>query len=197
MTRCRTSDRRWQSGAPEAVVDADSQPNLGQRLSSSYRPGLILVLLATALLLLLMSLSDGDPATPPPWYVLLLIFPMLSAFLIGAVLLLRWNDRRALVRNPANRTRQVEELKASLDRAATLASVFRDEIAERDRLLQELEAKFESSRTLAGLQVPEVDAVIEQLRSELRRESRRGLARDVVLGTVFFVAGAVVTRASG
>lgn len=187
----------WPLARTFCGVSKRNSPTLAQRWSTNPWPGLLLAIVGAASFAAAVAIGDGDPETPAPWYQLVVIFVAVFAF-VGAVLLLsRWNDRRSLARNPANRTRQVQELKTALDKALSIVTAFRDEIAERDRLLQELEEKVENRRALAQLDAPEVDAVVDQLRSELRREGRRGLARDVVLGAFFFGAGIAATRLTG
>ncbi|MGH8969303.1 MAG: hypothetical protein ACRDV1_05085 [Actinomycetes bacterium] len=115
----------------------------------------------------------------------------------GLIGLAAWHEAWELRRNPESRERQIRELTEALSKAMKTVSVIRDEITEGNALLARLERRTNATKQLSQLSEPQAMAVADQLRDELRAEGRRGLVRDVVLGTIFFGVGVAASRLFG
>jgi hypothetical protein len=88
---------------------------------------------------------------------------------------------------------RIAVLTESLRSATTTIGEIEAEVGERQRLVERLRGDAERYEHLVALNQPEVDAVSQALRGELReelnQERKRSLRQDILLGLVWFVGG--------
>jgi hypothetical protein len=192
--RCVAARFSNRAGHDQSVKDRLT--SVGRWLVAKPWPGLVMIVAGATFLALHLS-----PSTPPPgqtrhiplWLWVLGFLAVLFVAL-GAVLLIFWNDRRNLLRNPDDRHRQIRDLTAALEKSMTAIDVIRGEVAAGERLLSSLEQRIHTQREISTLTTAEALAVQEALRSELRVEGRRSLWYSIVLGLVFFAVGTGVSQ---
>ena len=102
-------------------------------------------------------------------------------------------ERSIRERRGETTSERIEKLSRALTDATRLIGGIERELKERHRLVESLREDCDRYEQLAKLKATEVDAVVQSLRGEIRREGKRGFWQAVVLNLVFFLAGAVVT----
>ncbi|MFG1817024.1 hypothetical protein ACGFIF_24925 [Kribbella sp. NPDC049174] len=142
---------------------------------------------------LFVATAYTEPNRDDPWYWTVLIFVGIVLFGGGFATLVFWFEERDLRLHPDSRQRRIAELTSALNKSMATISMIKREIEEGNAMLAELENRAAVTQQLARLEDPQVVAVTEQLRAELKSESRRGLIRDLVLGGVFFAMGVAST----
>jgi hypothetical protein len=117
--------------------------------------------------------------------------------LLGLLVALQqlWLVRRSTLRKegePDLRDR-IKQLSTSLSTAATAISAIEQEVQARQQLVAQLEEDAERAEALARLHESEVQAVVQTLQLEFHRSERRSLRHNLLLSTVFFIAGSIAS----
>jgi len=86
---------------------------------------------------------------------------------------------------------RVEALTASLTDATQLISQIQREIESRSGLATKLREDVERYDQLKKISAPEVEAVAQLLRGELKSEARKSFWKGVIVNFIFFILGAV------
>ncbi|WP_143763391.1 hypothetical protein [Methanothrix harundinacea] len=89
---------------------------------------------------------------------------------------------------------RIESLTTSLNTAARAISEIEEEINSRQKLVSKLEEDSTTYSELAKLKKPEVEAVAQTLREELRREGRASFKRDILIMLVGVIVGTVISN---
>jgi Excalibur calcium-binding domain len=126
-----------------------------------------------------------------------LVYIAAAIVLLGllAALQLWWLARRGALRKegePDLRDR-IKQLSTSLNTAASAISAIEQEVQARQQLVAQLEEDAERAEALARLHECEVQAVVQTLQLEFRRSERRSLRLNLLLSTVFFIAGSIAS----
>jgi hypothetical protein len=85
---------------------------------------------------------------------------------------------------------RVKRLSRSLKEAVALISQIETEIKDRTALAEKLQNDVKTYNQLVQIKKPEVEAVAQLLRGELRSEGRKTFWRGVAVNFIFFVLGA-------
>jgi hypothetical protein len=171
----------------DAVIDTRSIRRSWRRYTTSWTwPTMVT---AAGLATIIAVSQYTDPDRDDPWYWTVLSLVGILVLIGGGLGLGVWLQERDIRLNPESRQRRVTELSMALESALRTVATIKAEIEEGDQLLAELERRTTTSRALARLDDPQVVAVAEQLRGELRAERRFGLLRDAA----FFGLGILVT----
>jgi uncharacterized coiled-coil protein SlyX len=88
---------------------------------------------------------------------------------------------------------RIGRLGKSLSESVRLIDEIKNEIESRQALLSRLRDDVKTYERLKAVKQTEVDAVIQSLRGEIRKEGRRSFWRDFAVKLLFFVMGVVVT----
>ena len=88
---------------------------------------------------------------------------------------------------------RIRRLTASLQEAAQLIDNIESEITARSVLAENLQKDIETYNKLVELKKPEVEAVAQLLRGELKREGRRSFWTGFALNFLFFALGVTAT----
>lgn len=88
---------------------------------------------------------------------------------------------------------RITKLTSALTESASLVSQIEDEIKQRQSVVERLELDAKTYQEIANLRRPEVEAVAQVIRGEIKSESRRSFWIQIAVNFVFFVAGIVVT----
>ena len=88
---------------------------------------------------------------------------------------------------------RIENLSQSLSDATSLISSIEAEISERHKLVQKLKSDYKRYEKLAELKEQEVEAVVQSLRGELRRENSKSFWLSASLNFLFFLVGIIAT----
>jgi t-SNARE complex subunit (syntaxin) len=88
---------------------------------------------------------------------------------------------------------RIRRLTASLQEAAQLITNIESEITARSVLAEKLQKDIETYNKLVELKKPEVEAVAQLLRGELKREGKRSFWTGFALNFLFFTLGVIAT----
>jgi hypothetical protein len=118
-----------------------------------------------------------------------------AAAVVGGLLLL---DAFGLTTDPILRPQDPAEVRVKrlLDALAETTKVIaavESEVAARSKLAERLQEDIARNRELIALDRPEVEAVAQTFRLEVRREGRRTLLENILLNAFFFGLGVLVT----
>lgn len=151
------------------------------------------MVVALAVLVVAVALNRDEPSgvVSLPTFILTLIGVLLG--FAGIVGVSEWVEMRNVRLGKPSRQLQIKELTGALEKAMRVVGTIKAEVEEGDRLLTELERRSDIAQQLARLDDPQVVAVTEHIRGELRAEGRRSLRRDLALGSAFFLLGVLVT----
>jgi hypothetical protein len=88
---------------------------------------------------------------------------------------------------------RVRRLTTSLEEATALISNIESEIRARSKLATQLQQDIDQYNKLVEVKKPEVEAIAQLLRGELRREGRVTFWKGVAINFIFFVLGATAS----
>jgi outer membrane murein-binding lipoprotein Lpp len=114
-------------------------------------------------------------------------------FVATLALLLLVVRRRRIARSSPTLERRISELSTNLMSAASTVAEIENEVKARQELVERLKSDAERAETLAKLHRPEVEAVAQALRVELKWFDRRSLKANLIIGSVSFVLGIVAS----
>jgi predicted nucleic acid-binding Zn-ribbon protein len=127
--------------------------------------------------------------------VLEIIINMIAVILAGLATSIAWQMRRVL-NKPKEKTNTIEDririLNYSLSQATNLISQIESEVKARSELAEKLEKDVEHYKKLVEIRKPEVEAIAQLLRGELKQESRKSFWLGAAVNFIFFVLGAVI-----
>jgi t-SNARE complex subunit (syntaxin) len=119
---------------------------------------------------------------------------MLTVLLAGSLLSIAWQMRRWLAKSK-EQTYTVEDririLSHSLTEVTNLISQIESEVKTRSELVEKLKKDAELYNKLVEINKPEVEAIAQLLRGELKQESKKNFWLGVAVNFVFFVLGAL------
>ena len=121
------------------------------------------------------------------WWVVLMIVPMGVAIIsiIQFILGIRKRGKEETVQD------RIQKLTTSLREAAELISNIESEVKGRSALADKLQSDVETYNKIVQLKKPEVEAVAQLLREELKREGKRSFWKGFAMNFVFFLLGAI------
>jgi t-SNARE complex subunit (syntaxin) len=123
-----------------------------------------------------------------------IIIDILTVLLAGSLLSIAWQMRRRLAK-PKEQIYTVEDririLSHSLAEVTNLISQIEAEVRTRSALVEKLKKDAELYNQIVEINKPEVEAVAQLLRGELKQESKKNFWLGVAVNFVFFVLGAL------
>lgn len=125
-----------------------------------------------------------------------LLAGMIFAIALSALTGLEFRVLR-IDRAGVERRERIRLLSKNLSTAVDMIAQLEEELRAGAARADDLRAEVERYQSVAVLQAEEVEAVVEVLRAEMRREERRGLLKEVLINFGFFVAGIAVTAILG
>ena len=124
------------------------------------------------------------------------IFPLTlvaGGIAIGIEYLKSRIDRKIKEKFGETSEERIDRLTKSLKEAASLSSEIELEISNRNRIVEKLKGDLKRYEELKKLKETEVEAVVQTMRGELRRESNKSLWQSAGLNLIFFLAGVAIT----
>lgn len=121
------------------------------------------------------------------------MFLIASCFAIGIEFLKYKIDKKIKQKYGESSEERIDRLSKSLKEAANLSSEIENEIIRRNEIVDKLKGDLDRYQELTKLKETEVEAVVQTMRGELRRESNKSLWQSAGLNLIFFLAGVAVT----
>jgi gas vesicle protein len=123
------------------------------------------------------------------------LFVSILAILIGALASVLGSLIFAFKKGKREQTieERIQKLTTSLRDATSMIGEVEKEIKERSTLAEKLQSDVEHYNQLVKISKPEVEAIAQLLRGELRREGGKTFWKSVIVNFVFFVLGVVTT----
>ena len=121
------------------------------------------------------------------WWVVMGIVPigLVIISIIQFILQIRKRGKEETVQD------RIQKLTTSLREAAELISNVESEIKGRSALADKLQSDVETYNKIVQLKKPEVEAVAQLLREELKREGKRSFWKGFAMNFVYFLLGAI------
>jgi len=88
---------------------------------------------------------------------------------------------------------RIKKLTSSLQESTNLIAEVESEISERSTLVEKLKKDAETYEQLVKLKGPEVEAVAQLLRGELKKEGSRSFWKGVIVNFMFFALGLIAS----
>lgn len=101
--------------------------------------------------------------------------------------------KESLLRAPDPAEDRVRQLVAALTESSRVIAAIEREVKARGELAERLQADVRRHQELLALNRPEVEAVAQTFRLEVRREGRRGFWISLLVNAIFFGLGVAVT----
>ena len=118
---------------------------------------------------------------------------MFGGAAVGIELLKRTVDRKLKDKFGESSEEKIDRLTKSLKEASSLSNDIESEIVRRNKLVKKLRSDLIRYEELKKLKETEVEAVVQTMRGELKREGNKSLWFSAGLNFVFFLAGIAVT----
>jgi len=116
-----------------------------------------------------------------------------GALSVGAEILKAKIEAKVRERRGETTAVRIEKLFQALSESTRMIASIERELNERSGLVQRLRDDCKRYDELAKLKGAEVEAVVQSLRGELRKEGKRSFWQAVGLNFLFFLAGVVVS----
>jgi methyl-accepting chemotaxis protein len=88
---------------------------------------------------------------------------------------------------------RIKQLTSSLQESTNLIAEVESEISERSALVEKLKKDAETYEQVVKLKGPEVEAVAQLLRGELKKEGSRSFWKGVAVNFLFFILGLIAS----
>jgi uncharacterized membrane protein YhiD involved in acid resistance len=145
---------------------------------------LFIVLVFGTTLMIYLNKSYGylpDPSYTRNSFLIIIIMVVFNLFLNETV--------REMLVEETSLSKRIESLTISLKTSAESISKIEEEIKRRETLVSKLEEDATTYAQLTRLKKPEVEAVAQTLRMELKQEGRKSLIKEILVAAIFFLLG--------